>query len=728
MGIKIKNFFLLMVSAVTLLLWVLFFTVHQERESAYKLDKLVVDRHEMIMYSKVLRQSSDDLSKYSRLYSITLDEKYKEIYYNVLSIRNGETRRPLNYNLIYWDLLEPERSIRHPLEEKKALKEIIKKLPFDAFEYQKLADAQNNSDKLVALEIDAINMAASLSKDEKGNLCVHKEQRKAIEILHSLEYLQAKEKIMLPIDEFLTHLENRTTIQINNLKNDIDLNAKNLTYVIIAFFIVTALFFFLMFMKILNPISYLTEEIHKFKDSIDSKSDDKIFYDDEIGYMSKQFYKMKNKIKNDTKALLANEKKIKEYLTLVDMNVITSSTDLKGKIISVSEAFCSISGYSRDELLGKKHSMLKHKDMPQKIYEELWSTITQDETWSGELKNRRKDDSFYWVKATIYPIFNEENKKIGYTAIRVDVTDKKEIDSLLKSSKYNEKKILDYVNLVDKNITTSSTDAHGRITYVSEAFSRISGYSQEELLGRSHAMVKHSDMDARLYDSLWETITLNKTWHGEIKNRTKEGGFYWVDATIYPIFDINGYKVGYTAIRIDITDKKRIEELLETDALTGLYSRKHFNEFFPKKMEKVKEHKNHLSLLIMKIDFFKEYNDYYGQKNGDSILINLAKLLQNSLEKASDKSFRLSGEAFGVLFESQTPTQAYSFADAIRQNVENLKIQHENNQMSQYMTVSMGLATKSYEQEIVKDALYKEADDNLYKAREFGRNRIEANE
>lgn len=130
----------------------------------------------------------------------------------------------------------------------------------------------------------------------------------------------------------------------------------------------------------------------------------------------------------------------------------------------------------------------------------------------------------------------------------------------------------------------------------------------------------------------------------------------------------------------------------------------------------------------MKIDFFKEYNDYYGQKNGDSILINLAKLLQNSLEKASDKSFRLSGEAFGVLFESQTPTQAYSFADAIRQNVENLKIQHENNQMSQYMTVSMGLATKSYEQEIVKDALYKEADDNLYKAREFGRNRIEANE
>ena len=140
MGIEIKNFFLLMVSAVTLLLWVLFFTVHQERESAYKLDKLVVDRHEMIMYSKVLRQSSDDLSKYSRLYSITLDEKYKEIYYNVLSIRNGETRRPLNYNLIYWDLLEPERSIRHPLEEKKALKEIIKKLPFDDFEYQKLAD------------------------------------------------------------------------------------------------------------------------------------------------------------------------------------------------------------------------------------------------------------------------------------------------------------------------------------------------------------------------------------------------------------------------------------------------------------------------------------------------------------------------------------------------------------------------------------------------------------
>lgn len=81
-------------------------------------------------------------------------------------------------------------------------------------------------------------------------------------------------------------------------------------------------------------------------------------------------------------------------------------------------------------------------------------------------------------------------------------------------------------------------------------------------------------MPPSLYRELWDTISNDNTWKGEIKNSKKDKSYYWVKAIISPIFDINGKKIGYTAIREDITDKKRIEELSVTDDLTGLYNKR----------------------------------------------------------------------------------------------------------------------------------------------------------
>ncbi len=94
---------------------------------------------------------------------------------------------------------------------------------------------------------------------------------------------------------------------------------------------------------------------------------------------------------------------IKTFNNLVDKNIITSSTNIKGKILSVSEAFCEISGYTKEELLGQNHSILKHPDMPDSLYTELWETISNGETWKGEIKNLKKNSNSYWVKAIIEP-------------------------------------------------------------------------------------------------------------------------------------------------------------------------------------------------------------------------------------------------------------------------------------------------------------------------------------
>lgn len=729
MNSNIRNFFLLIGSSIFLLIIAILTMAYWIKSTSYKLSAVESGRYQMIVYADVLRQSSDDLSKFARLYVVSGNQTYKDTYYNILDIRNGAKKRPLNYQNVYWDIMEPERSNRHPLQNKKALSEILKGLAYDKTEYKNLQEAENNSNELSNLEIEAFNAMVGLYKDENGNYSRYgeKDQQKAIELLHSDEYMKAKEKVMLPIDKFLTNLQQRTEAAVSGLEKELKTYTEILLLFLLLFLILFGAILYITRKKILKPILYLSDAIHSYKNFRTSEIEEKIFYDDEIGLMSKKFYEMRDEINKDIKIRSINEKKISEYVLLVDKNIITSSTDLAGRITYISEAFCNISGYSKEELLGKKHSIVKHSDMPSSLYEELWSTITKDKIWRGEIKNKIKDGDFYWVDATIYPIYDENNKKIGYTAIRVDITDRKKVEKLLVDSKLSEKKIKDYVSLVDKNILTSSTDLAGKITYTSEAFCRISGYSKEELLGQRHSIVKHQDTPSHIYDELWESITNNRTWHGELKNRTKNGNFYWVDASIYPIFDEKNEKIGYTAIRIDITDKKRVEELLITDGLTGIYNRRFFNESLPRAINTAKRDRKYFSFLMMDIDHFKQYNDTYGHQEGDHVLIEVAKAIKSSLKRSSDMCFRLGGEEFGVIFEPIDPLEAYDIANAIRENVQNLKIAHEKSSTNEYVTISIGLVTKKSTENLVDDEIYKEADDYLYKAKESGRNRVEAN-
>ena len=115
---------------------------------------------------------------------------------------------------------------------------------------------------------------------------------------------------------------------------------------------------------------------------------------------------------------------MKKYIKIVDENVLTSSTDLDGNITYASEAFCEISGYTKDELIGQNHRIIRHSDMKESTYKELWETITSGKTWKGEIKNKKKNGDYYWVKASISPVFDNKGEIISYTAIREDITDK----------------------------------------------------------------------------------------------------------------------------------------------------------------------------------------------------------------------------------------------------------------------------------------------------------------
>ncbi|MEK7148531.1 MAG: PAS domain-containing protein [Patescibacteria group bacterium] len=117
-------------------------------------------------------------------------------------------------------------------------------------------------------------------------------------------------------------------------------------------------------------------------------------------------------------------------------NAIFSLTDEKGDIVFVNNKFIEISQYAVDELLGQNHRILKSGHQPQEIFVDLWATISRGKIWRGEIKNRAKDGSYYWVDATIVPIPGPDGKPKNYAALRTIINDKKEIEA--KNKKYVE--------------------------------------------------------------------------------------------------------------------------------------------------------------------------------------------------------------------------------------------------------------------------------------------------
>lgn len=288
-------------------------------------------------------------------------------------------------------------------------------------------------------------------------------------------------------------------------------------------------------------------------------------------------------------------------------------------------------------------------------------------------------------------------------------------------------KMEEYIKIVDENVLTSSTDLRGNIIYVSQAFCKVSGYEKEDLLGKNHNIIRHPDMPKELFVDLWKTITSNQTWQGEIKNKKSDGGFYWVHATITPTFDYEGKKVGYTAIRHDISNKKIIEEISITDGLTSIFNRRHFNDLFPKYINSAKRQDELLCFLIMDVDHFKQYNDTYGHQKGDEVLKSISNVLKKALKRADDYCFRLGGEEFGVLFKAENKKNALLYANEIRERIEAEHIEHTGNSASKYVTASMGLFCDRVQDVEDEDEIFKLADDLLYKAKASGRNKVETN-
>ena len=407
-------------------------------------------------------------------------------------------------------------------------------------------------------------------------------------------------------------------------------------------------------------------------------------------------------------------KLFKQVIEALDVGVVISDPSLLDMpIIYANRFFTTMTSYEQEEVIGRNCRFLQADDYKQENIGIIQKSIKEGKSCNVELRNYTKEGKLFYNLLTLSPL--KENEKIKYyVGVQHDITNIVEQEkALYEKNKY-----------IDKYVILSSTDLNGVITEVSQAFCNISGYSKEELIGGKHHILRHPDMSNELYEDMWSSISSGKIWRGEIKNLNKRGESYWVDNIIEPKLNQDKKIIAYTSISQDITDKKTIEEISITDGLTNIYNRRHFNDIFPKVLSAAKRDDKLLCFLMMDIDFFKPYNDNYGHQMGDAVLIKVAKCFKEHLKRVNDRVFRLGGEEFGILFETETQEGALEFAQTLRKKVHDLKIVHEYSSVSDYVTISMGLMCQKASQIKNVDIMYKQADDLLYKSKENGRNRV----
>ena len=275
-----------------------------------------------------------------------------------------------------------------------------------------------------------------------------------------------------------------------------------------------------------------------------------------------------------------------------------------------------------------------------------------------------------------------------------------------------------FFDIVDKHVITSSTDSKGVITSVSEAFCRISKYDRDELIGRTHGILRRPDMPNALYEDLWRTILAGESWSGQILNRAKDGSDYWVDINIEPDLGPDGSIVGYTCIRHDITDKKRVEALSVTDRLTGLFNRLKLEEAFDSELERAKRYGHPLSVVLFDVDHFKQVNDSFGHQVGDEVLVSVAQLTKDNV-RAIDVAGRWGGEEFLLLCPETELSGAMAMAEKLRSAIETFDFPAVGR-----ITASFGVAEAKPDES--EASLTHRADEALYQAKGSGRNRVVA--
>jgi len=290
--------------------------------------------------------------------------------------------------------------------------------------------------------------------------------------------------------------------------------------------------------------------------------------------------------------------------------------------------------------------------------------------------------------------------------------------------RYQKNQRQSYINQIHELTYATLIDAKTfQFIWVSDAYCQLTGYSKNELLGRDYTSMATQKLTDKALEKIKKQVFSGKPWEGEIDGKTKDNSTYSVVLTLTPVKDFWGHIEKIWATRVNITERKRIEQLAITDELTHLYNRRYFTQTFTKEINRAKRHGNALSIALLDIDYFKKINDTYGHQKGDEVLQQVAETLTSHFNRASDFVFRMGGEEFWVLSDFDNEQAFQTHLEELCVRVMALEIKNNASEFK-VMTVSIGAAFVPAADLTDSEALYYLVDNALYQAKQNGRNQI----
>src|ERR1039458_7802693 len=390
-------------------------------------------------------------------------------------------------------------------------------------------------------------------------------------------------------------------------------------------------------------------------------------------------------------------------------------TDRHGAIVWANHAFTTMTGYSKEEILGQNHRLLKSGEQPESYYAKLWSTISSGKVWQGEIVNRRKDGTTYTEEMTITPVTQNLGSTTDtyFIAIKQDITERKKSEEELQ-------RLASIVEFSEDAIIGKNMD--GVITSWNRGAEKIYGYTRGEVVGRDLSFLLPPERQAEIQAIMERVLSGQPIECLETQRLTKTGSAIDVSLSVSPIKDASGHIAGASAIARDITQRKAAEKQVQFlayyDALTGLPNRTLLQDRLAKALASARRRKDKVALLFLDLDRYKTINDSLGHSVGDLVLKEVAERLKR-FAREQDTIARVGGDEFLVVLTAVKDGADAAVAAERLMDAMTVELVIQGRSLS--ISCSIGISI-SPEHGRDGEALIKNADAAMYCAKESGYN------
>ena len=386
--------------------------------------------------------------------------------------------------------------------------------------------------------------------------------------------------------------------------------------------------------------------------------------------------------------------------------------DAQGCITYANQGFETITGFTQEEMLGHSCACLQGAGTSAASRQRMQDAIGAAQPFHGEILNYRKDGSPFWNALSFAPVFDEQGVLAQFVGVQRDVTVRRESEAqLLLAAKLFEQ----------GNEGVIITDPQRNIIKVNPAFTRISGFSEAEALGRNPRILSSGRHDRAFHQAMWATVDSASHWQGEIWNRRKDGSLYPQWLSLSRLVDPAGATTHYIASFSDITLRKQAEESIRRlayfDALTGLPNRTLLGDRAAQALQLAQRKGEPMALMFLDLDHFKNVNDSLGHRVGDCLLVALAARFKAELRE-QDTLSRMGGDEFVLLLPNTDASGAAHVAGKLLQAA-TLPYHIEQHELT--ITPSIGIALYPPDGDDF-DTLARCADAAMYSAKQDGRN------